>query len=671
MYIMDHYEARKKVCIICYGKASRLLSSIDIETIRRLVIENYNSENPDFPCGICTPCKGILTEHRSGNVCRSLPVASDYNPGTQILTRGQSVCSCRICTVAKANGAAAKALKRKRGRPSSSPVPAKKYRLCNNCYALLFKGCSHSSAQCRSKKERLANISSNILGDDKTKQQVASQVVKDMSASEKSTDVQLSTLGSPLEINIHAKKTSNQSKLEEKLTTEDLVGMQLNAGLSDRQLFTVLKDIQIKFGRKSVEANIRNILVQRKTVFSDLFSKENIDFLDSKGLSISRPFVYCNDTQEFIDRIMFLRGDDSPSNIDKLGFDDGKEILKLTLSVYDPDDKIPTSSLSSSRVTRSRGITVGSEYLNSGVNKTFLLAAAPKTPETYDNCKIFLGKTECCDISFHFAADLKMSNICLGIMSHDSLHPCAYCEGTKNVFERDAVPRTLASISENYNKWRDESGKKTTLKNYNNCANEPLLQGSHDLSTPVLNIVPPPSLHIKLGIVNKLYSELQKLFPQLDQWPAALYIQQESYHGNTFEGNECNRLLKNLDMLRNMLPPHLISYYECFLAFRDAMHACLGYSIDPDFKEKVSKFEQTYMALDISVTTKVHIMTRHVPEYLEKHCKPLGHFSEQVVEQCHAKFDRLFNSYRIKNIQHPNYLEHLYRAIMHFNSHHI
>ena len=171
------------------------------------------------------------------------------------------------------------------------------------------------------------------------------------------------------------------------------------------------------------------------------------------------------------------------------------------------------------------------------------------------------------NVKFHFAADLKMSNICLGIMTHAALHPCPYCEGEKNVFEQDSSPRTPETISDNFRKWQEGSGKKSTLKNYYNCSNEPLLIGEDDLSTPVLNIVPPPALHIKLGIVNKLYSELLKLFPRLDEWPQSLYITKENYHGHTFEGNECNRLLKNLDMLAKMLPENLSNFLECFTAF--------------------------------------------------------------------------------------------------------
>lgn len=195
--------------------------------------------------------------------------------------------------------------------------------------------------------------------------------------------------------------------------------------------------------------------------------------------------------------------------------------------------------------------------------------------------------------------------------------------------------------------------------------------GSHDPSTDVLSIVPPPALHIKLGIVNKLYAELLSLFPHLDEWPEALYIHREQYHGETFEGNECNRLLKNLDMLERMLPGHLMPFHACFVALRDAMDACFGYSLDPSYESKLTKFKETYQALDISTTTKVHIMFCHVAEFIGKSQKPLGHFCEQVVEQCHSKFDRLFNSYRIKDINHPNYIDHLFRAVMHFNAYHI
>ena len=64
---MNHSEARKKVCIICYHKASRSLSSLDIEAVQQVVIENFNHQNTDFPCALNALYHAIFTEHRKEN----------------------------------------------------------------------------------------------------------------------------------------------------------------------------------------------------------------------------------------------------------------------------------------------------------------------------------------------------------------------------------------------------------------------------------------------------------------------------------------------------------------------------------------------------------------------------------------------------------------------------
>ena len=664
---MDHLKAREKVCIVCYHKASRHLSNAEVEAVQNIIMENYNVANPDLPCGICNSCHEILNEHSHGNMKRSLPISDNYHPGTRILTRGQPNCPCRICEVAKSNGLAVK--KKKRGRPSLARPPIRKFKLCPSCFSQVYKGSCHSEAKCQSQKHRLENISHNILLNDKTKEQVASRILTELKA-DGCKQIELATLGRPQKVSTDAAKP-NSSENASQLSVDDILSMRNSANLTDRQLFSILRDIRLRFGRKSVESNVRCILVERKTIFSDLFSTEIINFRDSKGNILERPFVFCHDSQEFIDRICLLRGNSPYCTEDKIGFDDGKGVLKLTLSIYDPDGKLPKDTATYSRVTRSQGISGSDKFVDTGVNKIFILAAAPKTPETYENCKIFIDKTCINNIKFHLAADLKLTNICLGIMSHASLHPCPYCEGTKNIFEEDAAVRTLETISENHHQWKNESGKKGTLKEYYNCSNEPLFTSLHGRTTPVLDIIPPPALHIKLGVVNKLYDELHKLFPGLDNWPTGLYITREDYHGHTFEGNECNKLLDNLDNLLEIIPQNLIAYYDCFVAFREAMHACLGFTLDPLYREKVDKFKEKYKTLNISVTSKVHIMFRHVPEFMDQHKKALGEFSEQVVESSHSKFDRFLDSYRIKDIFHANYSKQFYRAVMHFNSYHV
>ena len=90
------------------------------------------------------------------------------------------------------------------------------------------------------------------------------------------------------------------------------------------------------------------------------------------------------------------------------------------------------------------------------------------------------------------------------------------------------------------------------------------MDGSRDPMTPVLDTVPPPSLHIKPGIVDKHNPELEITFPDIYQWPAGLYIQKEDYHSHTLEGNQCNKLLKNLDKLLTSIPPILYPFDEAF-----------------------------------------------------------------------------------------------------------
>ena len=54
--VMEHSEARKRVGVVCFCKASRLLSSPDAEFIRNHDVTNYNLDNPDLPCAVCGSC---------------------------------------------------------------------------------------------------------------------------------------------------------------------------------------------------------------------------------------------------------------------------------------------------------------------------------------------------------------------------------------------------------------------------------------------------------------------------------------------------------------------------------------------------------------------------------------------------------------------------------------
>ena len=58
---LAHDKCRSKVCIICYSKATRSLSTNEIEAIQEYVIDGYEVSNSDFPCGICVHCHLLLS----------------------------------------------------------------------------------------------------------------------------------------------------------------------------------------------------------------------------------------------------------------------------------------------------------------------------------------------------------------------------------------------------------------------------------------------------------------------------------------------------------------------------------------------------------------------------------------------------------------------------------
>ena len=67
----------------------------------------------------------------------------------------------------------------------------------------------------------------------------------------------------------------------------------------------------------------------------------------------------------------------------------------------------------------------------------------------------------------------------------------------------------------------------------------------------ILDVIPPMELHL-LGIVNHLFKILSDLWPGAKECPAELHIQLQQYYGGHFNGNDCHKLLKNIDILQRM-----------------------------------------------------------------------------------------------------------------------
>ena len=136
---LGHEECRTRVCIVCNRKASRSLTSCEINVIRQYIIEGYSTKDPDFPNGICTGCSIALSKKRNSEDY-TLPIQiEDYDPKRQPELRSLSYCPCQICNVARMSVNEYRKTKKKRGRPvvtsSKTPNKASSYKICSNYFA--------------------------------------------------------------------------------------------------------------------------------------------------------------------------------------------------------------------------------------------------------------------------------------------------------------------------------------------------------------------------------------------------------------------------------------------------------------------------------------------------------------------------------------------------------
>ena len=117
--------------------------------------------------------------------------------------------------------------------------------------------------------------------------------------------------------------------------------------------------------------------MERKDIFADFFTSEIVTFQDSNGGEFQQIMVYCTEICDFIEELALLRDQSISQLCDKIGIDSGQGHLRMTLTLYDPDNVTHLPS-NQSRTTREQGIGVGVKYRKTGVQKVMILASSPK-----------------------------------------------------------------------------------------------------------------------------------------------------------------------------------------------------------------------------------------------------------------------------------------------------
>lgn len=101
------------------------------------------------------------------------------------------------------------------------------------------------------------------------------------------------------------------------------------------------------------------------------------------------------------------------------------------------------------------------------------------------------------------ATDLKLATILTVIMSHSSSRACTWCEAHKNSLHYLEAYRTVYSCQQNFSSWQNGGSNKKAANNYNNCTSSLILSGNEDAL--MIDIFPPPELHLMLGVAITLY----------------------------------------------------------------------------------------------------------------------------------------------------------------------
>jgi len=376
-----------------------------------------------------------------------------------------------------------------------------------------------------------------------------------------------------------------------------------------------------------------------------------------------RTMVLCHDLKGLISFIAELWGFKVEEVEHNIGFDGGKGSLKLIWNLnLDPEKEA----------------SAGAKF--SGANKSIILGAVPLIPETYFNDEIFFRKLDLNQISYQLCTDLKLVNQILGIGSHSSKYPCPYGHCYRNTWGiwMKGINRTIATLIKDFNDWKASRTNRDKLKEYHNVEFSPLIN-TENKGTAVIAIVPPPPLHtIKLGPVNHLWVLLRKLCPlQVLEFEGMMHLYLEDYHGGCYEGNQCSKILRNADKLKEMLPEKFKEFAVCLKTLHEVDVAVSGRILKDNYKEAIEAFSKSWMVLfhkfGLSVTNKVHIIMAYVEEYCSATGRSLGRTSDQCIESIHqavnARFEK--SNYIVKDIRNPAFATKFFGAITHFNSYNI
>lgn len=672
----NHQESRKKVCLLCMRKSNEVISPSLQQKIIQKTSETFDFNDPRVPLGICSSCRlSFSSRLKSSLTEQSNLVLIDFNSiSVPRFHRSSPIsCNCLICKVARTNSKNGKGSahplqikKRKPGRPSATATPETHQKSstsftkqCTKCLTEIKQGKPHNC----SPKTLTKNFQKLAEKYPKAAEQIASSIIKKKKASPAGT-IRLSQEAGPLYPLACGSVASIHSKASIRVSTDSLITIQQTTKLSNnkmRQLATVINKTTPT--GSGVEPYFQSKFSSAGKELVGFFQSKK-ELFETRNGSKQRDVIFCSDLEGMMTLIAKQRSSSMFELFVKVCLDNGGNFFKVCLQLVDQEEI--------GRYPQQSSMFNHKKKLSTGINKLLIIAIAEDIKENYSNLSIILNLLELDKIKFVVASDLKIANLLCGIQSHASKHPCCYCEISSECLIQCGQLRTFGSLHRDFTAF--SSSTKAKAMEFNNSIHQPLLQEHEDVK--VLNVIPPPELHLLLGIVNHLFVKMKNIWPEVNQWPEMIHVKPAPYQGGEqFNGPACHKLLQHIDALELLaqknLAFHVQPWIDALRSFKKVVHACFGMELQPDFQNAIREFQNHCQNLHISITPKLHILFHHVPQFIASHNEALGLYTEQTGESAHHDF-KLFWEHRFKrHLGQPSYSSQLLNAVIEYNSKHI
>ena len=749
----SHLENRSKVCLVCFQKGSPKVmqnagAAANLKRIQEFFLENYDPTDLKLPNGLCTSCmnKLLMKDKRKkwekeNKEAPQPPPATNKPPPDPILpdpvdfqklqfpstlTRsrgGDSVeCDCDICSIAIDNpflnpSKFGKGKEVKPGRPMKE-LPRLAARMpvsvCGQCFQVIGKGISHPNP-CTISDRRL-NLNQLSLADPRGRELAASAVIRESAeASGTSSFIPLQTKsGASLNVSIEKPSTSRALFPNKNVPAAELDRGAAYLGLSGKKTNDMAHMFRTWFGRDTFEPNTNQKLVEKRKVGAEFFAIERCE-MEVKGekrgqvVMADRPVFYCKDIPGLFKFVAERRGYHAHTELMQLfGYDKGGQKTPSLKKVVNIKKVVSEFSSPHRKKFSYQAGAFSGKFLDSGVNRTIIIALAPEVLETFHNMH---EMTKLLNFSYRNlsnpfdANDILLSPNFVGVGRARSTYPCHYCIMPAKDFNKIEIMlkggelRTLESIHENATRYQEAlknyKGKvKLSSAPYFNCENTPLYKLHNvDIKTLVLMLMPPPELHILLGlgndffdlIVDRLKAKNPKFLDIIHEFLKDFNLEKEVYFCDgktdfpgTFNGPSCAKFLSLVDKLEEYLRKvqgaleTVQPILTAMRAFNNVRKQCFTVDLDPNYKNGIREFAHLWIKCERSITLKCHILFVHVVQFLEamKDRFPdrgLGWWGEQASESSHHKFENFYEERYKRKLDHPEHDQKLFDCCVAFN----